>query len=105
MRHFDHGTQRAILKLYRSAPAPELAAAGARLGEIRAPALIVWGDRGPYIPARFGDALAEALPEGRALHVADAGHWPWHDQPKLVDDVIGFLAGSAESPSRMSPDS
>ena len=33
---FDHGTQRAILKLYRSAPSEVLARAGERLGEIRA---------------------------------------------------------------------
>jgi pimeloyl-ACP methyl ester carboxylesterase len=94
LRSFDHGTQRAILKLYRSAPPPLLAAAGARIGEIGAPALVVWGDRDPYIPARFGDALAEALPGGRVLHVADAGHWPWHDRPNVVDDVVEFLAGS-----------
>src|SRR4051794_11937631 len=30
--HFDHGTQRAILRLYRSAPEAELAAAGRDLG-------------------------------------------------------------------------
>ena len=32
LEYFDHGTQRAILRLYRSAPPDVLAAAGARLG-------------------------------------------------------------------------
>ena len=34
--HYDHGTQRAVLKLYRSAPPDVLARAGERLGEIKA---------------------------------------------------------------------
>src|SRR3954466_2085852 len=42
-KHFDHGTQRAILRLYRSAPETELEAAGLGLDRITAPALVVWG--------------------------------------------------------------
>ena len=55
--HFDQGTQRAILRLYRSSPPDVLAAAGERLGELDVPALVVWGTRDPYIPARFGTRL------------------------------------------------
>ena len=57
LAHFDQGTQRAILRLYRSSPPERLAAAGAQLGELRMPALVLWGTRDPYIPARFGRAL------------------------------------------------
>ena len=59
--HYDHGTQRAILKLYRSAPPDVLARAGERLGEISAPALVVWGGDDPYLPPRFAHAYGEAL--------------------------------------------
>ena len=45
---FDHGTQRAILRLYRSAPPDVLARAGERLGHVRAPALILWSTGDPY---------------------------------------------------------
>src|SRR4051794_39519644 len=58
MAHFDQGTQRAILRLYRSSPPAKLAAAGERLGELQVPALVVWGTRDPYIPARFGREFA-----------------------------------------------
>ena len=51
---FDHGTQRAILKLYRSAPPEVLARAGERLGDIRAPALILWPEDDPYLPRSSG---------------------------------------------------
>ena len=68
LAHFDPGTQRAILRLYRSAPPEVLARAGERLGSLRCPALVVWGDRDPYIPPAFADAYAQALPDARVLH-------------------------------------
>jgi pimeloyl-ACP methyl ester carboxylesterase len=61
LAHFDQGTQRAILRLYRSAPSEALARAGLELGSIAAPALVVWGMRDPYIPARFAREYARAL--------------------------------------------
>ena len=61
LEHFDQGTQRAILRLYRSSPPELLAASGERLGALTMPALVVWGGRDPYIPARFGREYADAL--------------------------------------------
>ena len=92
--HFDQGTQRAILKLYRSAPPDVLARAGERLGEITAPALVLWGDRDPYLPARFADQTAAALGSGAVRHLDDASHWPWLDRPDVVDLVADFLSAS-----------
>jgi pimeloyl-ACP methyl ester carboxylesterase len=90
--HFDQGTQRAILRLYRSSPPHVLAAAGARLGVIDAPALVVWGMRDPYIPARFGREYAQALANVELLELPDAGHWPWLDHPDAIDRVLEFLS-------------
>ena len=89
--HYDHGTQRAILKLYRSAPPEVLARAGERLGEINAPALVVWGGNDRYLPTRFAHAYGEVL--GGEVEVIDgANHWPWIDRPELVERVCGFLS-------------
>ncbi len=90
--HFDQGTQRAILRLYRSSPPTVLAAAGERLATLRMPALVAWGMRDPYIPGRFGAAYASALPHAELLELPDAGHWPWLDRPDLVDRVVDFLS-------------
>ena len=90
--HFDQGTQRAILRLYRSASPEALAAAGAQLGELQMPALVVWGMRDPYIPGRFGRAYASALGHSELLELPDAGHVPWLDRPDVVDRVAGFLS-------------
>jgi pimeloyl-ACP methyl ester carboxylesterase len=98
--HFDQGTQRAILRLYRSAPGDVLAAAGAQLSTLRMPALVVWGARDPYIPARFGRDYAAALGSAalgdvELLELADAGHWPWLDRPDVIDRVVDFLQAPA----------
>jgi len=87
----DFGTQRAILKLHRSARTGTLAAAGARLGEIGAPALVVWGDLDPFMPAAWGQRYAQTLGAELAAE-PDAGHWPWLDRPEIIDRVAGFLA-------------
>jgi pimeloyl-ACP methyl ester carboxylesterase len=91
--HFDHGTQRAILKLYRSAPPAALAAAGRDLGKIDAPSLLLFGEGDPYVPARFGADYANALGGAPELRrVEGAGHWSWLDRPELVDDVARFVS-------------
>jgi pimeloyl-ACP methyl ester carboxylesterase len=90
--HFDQGTQRAILRLYRSSPPEVLQAAGARLGELQVPALVAWGMKDPYIPGRFAAAYAAALPQAELVELADAGHWPWIDRPDLIERVVDFMS-------------
>jgi pimeloyl-ACP methyl ester carboxylesterase len=99
--HFDQGTQRAILRLYRSSPPDVLAAAGARLATLSMPALVLWGLADPYIPARFARAYAQTLPHAELVELTDAGHWPWFDRPDTIDRVAGFLnATDTPAPAR-----
>jgi pimeloyl-ACP methyl ester carboxylesterase len=88
---FDHGTQRAILKLYRASPPEVLARAGERLGELRAPALLLWAKDDPYLPAEFGQRHADALGGETTLELVEGGHWTWHKRPELVDRAGEFL--------------
>jgi pimeloyl-ACP methyl ester carboxylesterase len=89
---FDHGTQRAILKLYRSASPATLAAAGGRLGEVKCPALVVWGEPDPFLPTEFAHRYADALGGETRVELLDgAGHWPWDGRADTVDLVTGFL--------------
>ncbi|HUA10827.1 MAG TPA: alpha/beta hydrolase [Solirubrobacteraceae bacterium] len=88
----DSGTQRAILRLYRSAPPDALAAAGEHLAAIGAPALVIWGERDPYLPPRFARDYAAVL--GAELELLDAGHWPWLDRPEVIDRVVAFVNGA-----------
>jgi pimeloyl-ACP methyl ester carboxylesterase len=92
--HYDHGTQRAILKLYRSAPPEVLERSGRELGRIGCPTLVLWPDQDPYIGAEFGRAYAEAIGDNAELRMIEgAGHWMWLDRPDLIDGVAEFLAG------------
>jgi len=92
--HFDQGTQRAILRLYRSSPPEKLAAAGRGLSALTCPALIVWGDDDPYLAPRFAEGYAASLGgEAEVVHLPGTGHWPWTDRPELIDRVAAFLDG------------
>jgi pimeloyl-ACP methyl ester carboxylesterase len=91
MDHFDEGTQRAILRLYRSSPPDVLAATGEHLATLTMPALVAWGMKDPYIPGRFGAAYASELGNAELLELPDAGHWPWLDRPDLMDRLVEFL--------------
>jgi pimeloyl-ACP methyl ester carboxylesterase len=71
--HFDQGTQRAILRLYRATEPDALAQAAAR---VAVPSLVV-GD------AAFADALgAESVP---------ASPWAWRTDDALLERVAAFL--------------
>jgi pimeloyl-ACP methyl ester carboxylesterase len=91
LRYFDQGTQRAILRLYRSSPSEVLAKAGERLSALSMPALVIWGSRDPYIPARFANDYAHALPDAKLIELPDAGHWWWLDRPDAIERVVEFL--------------
>lgn len=87
----DSGTFEAILRLYRSAPETALAAAGRGLASISAPALVVWGLKDRYLPARFGGGHAEALANAELVELPEAGHWPWLEEPALIPRVVDFV--------------
>jgi pimeloyl-ACP methyl ester carboxylesterase len=91
MNHFDQGTQRAILRLYRSSPSEALAKAGERLSRLEMPALVLWGMHDPYIPERFAAEYARALPNSELVELPDAGHWWWLDRPEEIERVARFL--------------
>jgi pimeloyl-ACP methyl ester carboxylesterase len=91
LRYFDHGTQRAILKLYRadrSVTAP--------LDAVTAPALVIWGEDDPYLDPEWAERIAAALGGPAEVEtVAGAGHWPWLDVPEIVQKIADFLVLSA----------
>jgi len=92
---FDQGTQRAILRLYRSADEGELTRTGAGLDRLQSPSLIVWGEADPWLPVAVGEKYATALPHASIDRLERAGHWPWLDRPEVVERVASFLAAAA----------
>jgi len=88
--HFDQGTQRAILRLYRATGEQDLAAAGAELERLRVPALVVWGQQDPWLPPTLADAYAQRLPLATVERVEAAGHWPWLEDARVAERIGEF---------------
>ena len=87
LRHFDHGTQRAILKLYRAS-----GSVTARLADVTAPALVLWGEKDRYLDPSWAERVAGALGgEAVAEIVPGAGHWPWMEKEEIVQRTADFL--------------
>jgi pimeloyl-ACP methyl ester carboxylesterase len=65
----DRGTQRAVLRLYRSTPADRMGALRDALRPLDRPALVVWGVHDPYIDVGQAERQRETFPAraGRAV--------------------------------------
>jgi pimeloyl-ACP methyl ester carboxylesterase len=92
---FDQGTQRAILRLLRSAFPAGLAAERAVPGQLRCPALVLAGAQDPWCPQEWARALAQRLPVATLELVDGAGHWPWREQPQVAQRIVQWLAEPA----------
>jgi pimeloyl-ACP methyl ester carboxylesterase len=92
----EPGRMKAMRGMGRSAPAD----AGAQLGDVRCPVLVVMGTLDPdwADPHAEGSAIVDALPPGlgRLEMIEDAGHYP-HDQfpDRVVPLVLDFLRSDA----------
>ncbi len=88
---FDHGTQRALIRLHRAAGESQLTALGGELGRVTGPTLVAWGDADPWFDLEVADAYGARLANVTVEHFAEAGHWPWLDQPLVLERVANFL--------------
>lgn len=86
----DQGTQRAVLRLVRSA---EENMVGADENDTMPPITLLWGEDDPWYPPALADAYATRLPGARVERIAGAGHWPWLDRPEVVERVAALLEG------------
>jgi pimeloyl-ACP methyl ester carboxylesterase len=99
---FDQGTQRAILRLVRSAqenmmgpggPGEDNGVAGTNGAGTASETTLIWGENDPWYPPTLADAYAVRLPGARVQRISGAGHWPWLDRPEVVDRVAALLEG------------
>jgi pimeloyl-ACP methyl ester carboxylesterase len=64
------------------------------LSRIRAPTLVVWGERDPLIPVAYAARLREAIPGARLHVIPGAYHNPMVDRPEEFNRVVrDFLRG------------
>lgn len=64
-----------------------------RLGEMRVPVLVLWGESDRVVTASYGRAFAAAIPGATFELVAEAGHLPQLEQPtETFQRIDSFLA-------------
>jgi pimeloyl-ACP methyl ester carboxylesterase len=73
-----------------------------RLGEIRAPTLVVHGTEDRMVPPANAELLAQAIPGGQVLLGDGAGHLYFTDAPDL-DRAVGDFLSAPTSPGPWSP--
>jgi pimeloyl-ACP methyl ester carboxylesterase len=70
----------------------------ARLGDIRTPALIVWGDRDTFFLRAEEDALAATLPNAVLKVYPETGHCPnWERPEQFAQDLKEFITRTETS--------
>lgn len=86
----DKQTRRAILRLYRSAddPAGEAPRLVEALRPLDRPALVIWGERDPYVPTTLAERQREAFPSAKVHVLEQSGHWPFVDSSERVEDLL-----------------
>lgn len=82
--NFDRPTRRAILALYRNT---DMVGQAAMLPQVRLlamnwPAIVIFGEQDPYLPASLAGRNTESLPRATVHMIAGAGHWPHAEAPE-----------------------
>lgn len=72
----------------------------AELHRIDCPAMIVCGDRDPFVPPEHAAALARQLPAGRLFVAPDCGHEVPARRPGLFNEAIASFYRSTEAEAR-----
>jgi pimeloyl-ACP methyl ester carboxylesterase len=64
-----------------------------RLGEIRCPTLIVWGDQDVILPVEDASEFERLIPDSRKVVLEDVGHVPQLERPEAFNQcLLEFLA-------------
>ncbi len=62
---------------------------------VRAPTLVIWGERDPALLPALLDGLAAVVPELRIERIPEATHWLVHEQPqRIVSEIRNFVDGA-----------
>ncbi|HCE17274.1 MAG TPA: alpha/beta hydrolase [Anaerolinea thermolimosa] len=67
-----------------------------RVGEIRAPTLIIHGDRDRLVPLSDVKEAAQRMPAARLVVIENAGHWPMREQPEKFNRLVSAFLKNTE---------
>jgi pimeloyl-ACP methyl ester carboxylesterase len=67
---------------------------GPRLGEVRAPTLVLVGRHDPQMPPSCSEELAEGIPDARLVVFEKSGHYPFTEEPKEFWAAVRSVFGA-----------
>ena len=63
----------------------------ARLADVRAPVLVVWGDSDRVVTPAYGRAVAASFPDARLEIIERCGHMPQIEQPARLLELVATM--------------
>jgi pimeloyl-ACP methyl ester carboxylesterase len=92
-REYDLGTRRALLRFYRNSTGVVTSTLPTELAQLDRPALILWGRRNRFVPAKHADDLHASFPRAVVVLLDGLGHYAHLEDPAAVaEHVMPFLA-------------
>ncbi len=92
----------ATINYYRSVFRQSPRRTEARLRQVDAPTLVVWGERDRYLGAELAEPDPTDVPNlDRVVRLPDASHWVHHDEPEQVTQLLAefFATRTAVQPT------
>jgi pimeloyl-ACP methyl ester carboxylesterase len=91
--HYDRGTRRTVLRLYRHRTNDDVLRAASQLFRgLDRPALVLWGGKDPFVPLRHAEQQRESFPRAEVVVLEESGHWPFADDPEgTANAVVPFV--------------
>ena len=84
-----------LLEACLSVGEPRVRFSAAELAQVKAPTLLIWGDRDPFGGLAVARTVAAALPNCRLVELPDEGHLPWAGDPdRCAAEIEAFLASA-----------
>lgn len=90
----DAGVRRDAIKFLKAISNKYTLEAAERLREFERPALIAWAPDDRFFKLRYGERLAEAIPNARLVRIEDSRTFVSEDQPeRLAREIADFAGG------------
>jgi epoxide hydrolase 4 len=89
------GAASGMINYYRSSVRTPPKQAEAAIRPIKAPTLVIWGERDRYLSPDLAEPHSDDVPNlDRVERLANASHWVHHDEAERVTQLLtGFFAG------------
>jgi pimeloyl-ACP methyl ester carboxylesterase len=92
------GAASGMINYYRSSVRTPPKKAAAAIQTVKAPTLVIWGQRDAYLGQELAEPDHDDVPNlERVERLPDASHWVHHDEAERVTELLTSFFGPAKS--------